>query len=172
MWESVETAPGVYDEEYLKQVDRLIYQLGSRGIYTMVDAHQDVFARTICGEGMPTFYLDKLSHVCSGTDNEWATQLYGTCKSVNDYGHRLDDKGYPLIEDCNKNSFVRYYSSPESLAAFESLYQNIDGLQDKFLAYWDKVSSFFKDNKYVIGYDPINEPYPSDYLKDPRIVME
>lgn len=39
MWEAVENAPGQYDEAYLSKVNDLINKLGSRGIYTMVDAH-------------------------------------------------------------------------------------------------------------------------------------
>jgi endoglycosylceramidase len=56
MWEAVETAPGVYNQTYLLEVDKLITKLGKKGIYTLVDAHQDVLARQICGEGMPNFY--------------------------------------------------------------------------------------------------------------------
>lgn len=56
MWEAVESAPGVYNETYLDQIEALIWQLGEKGIYTLVDAHQDVLARRICGEGMPNFY--------------------------------------------------------------------------------------------------------------------
>ena len=84
MWEAVERAPGVYDYEYLKKVNDLINKLGAKGIYTMVDAHQDVFARTICGEGMPTFYIpdDKLSHTCPGSTIPWVAQIFGACKSI------------------------------------------------------------------------------------------
>lgn len=56
MWEAVETKPGVYDQDYLDKVESLINRLGEAGIYTLVDAHQDVFARSFCGEGMPDFY--------------------------------------------------------------------------------------------------------------------
>jgi endoglycosylceramidase len=58
MWEAVERQPGVYDTNYLNKVNDLINKLGARGIYTMVDAHQDVLSRKICGEGMPTFYSE------------------------------------------------------------------------------------------------------------------
>ena len=34
----------------------MINKLGEAGIYTLVDAHQDVFARSICGEGVPDFW--------------------------------------------------------------------------------------------------------------------
>ena len=56
MWESVETAPGVYNQTYLDEIDKLITKLGEKGIYTLVDAHQDLLARIACGEGMPNFY--------------------------------------------------------------------------------------------------------------------
>lgn len=56
MWEAVERSAGVYDMNYLDKVEDLINQLGKAGIYTLVDAHQDVFARSVCGEGVPDFY--------------------------------------------------------------------------------------------------------------------
>jgi len=52
------------------------------------------------------------------------------------------------------------------------LYDNIDGLQDKFLAYWDVVAEAFAENPYVVGYDPINEPFPSNYFLEPSLVVE
>jgi endoglycosylceramidase len=56
MWEAVEREAGKYNETYLDEVEDLINRLGEAGIYSLVDAHQDVLARTICGEGMPNFY--------------------------------------------------------------------------------------------------------------------
>lgn len=136
MWEAVEREPGVYDQDYLNKVETLINKLGNRGIYTLVDAHQDVFARSICGEGMPTFYIENLDHVCHGEDLPWAVVLYGKCQSMKDFNFKTDENGDPLISECNKNSFVRYYQTAESLSAFEMLYLNTNGLQDKFVAYW------------------------------------
>lgn len=87
MWEAVERQKGVYDETYLANVNALINKLGARGIYTMVDAHQDVFARSICGEGMPTFYIsdDVIDHTCQGPDLPWATALYGKCVPMSSF---------------------------------------------------------------------------------------
>ena len=56
MWESVERLPGLYNSTYLDLIDSLITRLGSRGIYTLLDAHQDILARRLCGEGIPDFY--------------------------------------------------------------------------------------------------------------------
>jgi hypothetical protein len=45
----------------LDKVESLVNQLGQAGIYTLVDAHQDVFARSMCGEGVPDFYAQELT---------------------------------------------------------------------------------------------------------------
>ena len=70
----------------------------------MVDAHQDVFARKLCGEGMPNFVIpdDKLESSCDATFISWVQGLLGNCKSIKDYGYRLDSDGNPLVEDCGK----------------------------------------------------------------------
>jgi len=44
----------------LEEIYVLITALGEAGIYTLVDAHQDVLARIICGEGMPNFYAKQI----------------------------------------------------------------------------------------------------------------
>jgi hypothetical protein len=51
------------------------------------------------------------------------------------------------------------------------LYQNKNGLRDKFLDYWTKVSATLSANPYVVGYDPINEPYVSDYFTHPELAL-
>lgn len=56
MWEAVETSAGQFNYTYLDEIEKLINKLGASGIYTMVDAHQDVFAKVVCGEGIPNFY--------------------------------------------------------------------------------------------------------------------
>lgn len=148
MWEAVERSPGVYNLTYLAEVEKLINRLGQKGIYTLVDAHQDVFARHICGEGVPDFYAadNVLDHTCKGGIIPYFASLLGLCKSIKDYGFRYDSNGDPLIEDCVKNNFALYYPSAESISGFQRLYDNIDGLQDKYVDYWGAVSKYFAGN--------------------------
>ena len=133
MWEAVETAPGVYNQTYLSEVDKLITKLGEKGIYTLVDAHQDVLARQICGEGMPNFYAKE---IIEGSEEPYCIspmfdklfgplmRMAGFCVPMSDYNFRYDSDGLPLIEDCQKNSFFIYYTSPESFTLFRALYKN------------------------------------------------
>lgn len=67
--------------------------MGEKGIYTMVDNHQDVMARITCGEGIPDFYAKEVSAgaKCSG---DWSDpvfdpvkEVFGECKSIHDYGY-------------------------------------------------------------------------------------
>ena len=91
---------------------------------------------------------------------------------MNDYGIRNDEQGLPLIEDCKKNSFIGYYTSPEVASAFASFYNNINGVQDKFLEFWKVVSKRFASNEYVIGYDPFNEPWPANIYYEPSYLYK
>ena len=132
MWSAVEKERGVYDDDYLDKVDALITRLGEAGIYTLVDAHQDVFARTACGEGMPNFYAQEAigSHPhCRSYIQDKILKKFGGCKSVvHDYGYKLDTDGNPLITECQKKIFGLYYPSVESVNAFDALYDNLNGL--------------------------------------------
>jgi endoglycosylceramidase len=92
--------------------------------------------------------------------------LTGNCKSIESYGMRTDENGNPLIEDCVKTFFIKYYTAPEVCSSFERLYTNTDGASDKFADFWEVVSKRFSANPNVIGYDPINEPWPANFYKD------
>ena len=173
MWEGVERKEGVYDEDYLDKVEALINRLGEAGIYTLVDAHQDVFARSICGEGVPDFYAKQVigDHpVCVNSFVDWMlSPIYdaiGICQSIKDYGYKMDKHGDPLITDCQKEMFGIYYTTKESFTAFDALFKNKQGLQDKFIAYWDHTSARFAKNPYVVGYDPFNEPLAGNPFQD------
>jgi endoglycosylceramidase len=56
------------------------------------------------------------------------------------------------------------------MSLFERLYSPKPGsLQDNFIAFWVKVASRFAANPFVVGYDPLNEPFPSNIYTDPEL---
>lgn len=70
-WESVERKEQWYNTTYLEEMNKLINKLGENGIYTMVDAHQDLFSRKTCGNGAPVFYVpENIEHTCPTTIGE------------------------------------------------------------------------------------------------------
>jgi hypothetical protein len=88
-----------------------------------------------------------------------------------DYGYTKDDNGDYIISDCQKVMFATYYTSPESMKAFDALYSNKLGLQDKFVDYWDATSKYLTSNPYVIGFDPLNEPYVGNWIRRPDLLL-
>lgn len=46
-WSRVEPSPGEYDEAYLDEVDAAVRTLASRGLYTVIDLHQDAWGATL-----------------------------------------------------------------------------------------------------------------------------
>ena len=133
MWEAVERTEGVYDDAYLAKVETMINKLGEAGIYTLVDAHQDVFARTICGEGIPDFYAKQvLKHDahCINSVADWAlSSIYkkmGVCTDMDTFGFTKDENDDPLITDCQKRDFYTYYMTKQAMAAFGHFFNNKD----------------------------------------------
>lgn len=171
MWQAVETAPQQYNLTYLAEMNTLINKLGAAGIYTLVDAHQDIFARQFCGEGVPSFYATDVTSKCDYNLVSDVLQLAGLCKNMNDFGLEFDAEGYPTIETCLKNPFTSYYATAEVVDAFANLYYNVNNIRDRFFDYWNVTSAFFAGNEYVLGYDPLNEPIVANFWKDPLLLL-
>ena len=168
IWEAVEKAPGVYDMEYLDKVEQIINKLGENGVYTMVDAHQDVFARQFCGEGVPYFYVNEMGYdkKCDASALTRILDLVGVCKTIEDFNFRFDENGLPLIEDCVTHNFQDYHFIAGFSSAYRNFYENRANIQDKFVEFWKTVVTRFKGNKYILGYDLWNEPAPGGPMED------
>ncbi|MBM4356082.1 MAG: hypothetical protein FJ109_20210, partial [Deltaproteobacteria bacterium] len=52
------------------------------------------------------------------------------------------------------------YGEPAVQQAFQSLWDDVDGIQQHYVQAWAHVAQRFADSHTVIGYDIINEPYP------------
>ncbi len=52
-WAAMEPEPGVEDEVWLSRYDLLLDEAWARGMWTIVDFHQDLYAERYCGDGFP-----------------------------------------------------------------------------------------------------------------------
>jgi len=136
-----------------------------------------VFARTICGEGFPDFWAKRVigKHpVCINRLVDIKLDKYfnavNVCFDMDKFGFQVDDNGDYLISDCQTKNFAMYYTSKQSMAAFRALYKNEHGIQDAFVNYWDVTTEHLFSNPYVVGFDPLNEPFMGNMLKEPRLL--
>lgn len=56
-WAAVEPVKGQDDEAFLKRYDALVDGAWSRGMWVVVDFHQDLYAEAFCGDGFPAWTI-------------------------------------------------------------------------------------------------------------------
>jgi endoglycosylceramidase len=56
-WAALEPTKGTYDMGWLAKYKELLAAAWARGIYTVVDFHQDIYSECLCGDGFPCWTL-------------------------------------------------------------------------------------------------------------------
>ena len=132
IYKAIEPQPGHYDDAYLQRIENTVNTLGRHGIVSLLDFHQDMYNEKFQGEGWP----------------DWAVRDDGIPNQP--------QQGFP----------TNYLVNPALNRAFDHFWANdpangdTTGLQDRYAAAWRHVADRFKDNRYVLGYDLLNEPWP------------
>jgi endoglycosylceramidase len=57
-WEAIEPEPSIYNRSYLHEVEKMAEQASERGIYVILDMHQDLYSRWFGGDGAPSWALN------------------------------------------------------------------------------------------------------------------
>ena len=133
IWEAYETAPGVYNAEYLSYWLKMADAAWQRGMYVIADLHQDGFARTLgggCGEGFPQWAVP--------TDAE---------TSPPDNGPNCANWAVKIAKDVN----MHY--------AWNQFFHDAHEVRTRFLAMLKTLASQCVNHPGIIGYDLLNEPW-------------
>jgi endoglycosylceramidase len=135
-WSLLEPEPGFHDPAYLERVKEAVGWARELGIYVILDMHQDAWGKYIASDP-----ADKcrwpLSHNI-GWDGapEWATFTDGKSRC----------------------KIVQRELSPAVYRAWQSFYEDRDGIQQHFVETWAWLAAAFKHDPTVAGYDLLNEP--------------
>lgn len=135
-WEAFEPEKYQYDNTYLAYYQQLVWWAAERGLYVIVDFHQDAFSRFSiegCGDGFPYWTIDDL---------------------IGRYNPRNDDNcvnwGTSMIFDLDHHLTWNYF------------HQNKGDVRTRFLSMLESVASSLAGIPNIIGYDIINEPWGDD----------
>jgi endoglycosylceramidase len=133
IWEAYEPAPGQYDESYLARLRALAEGAWARGLYVIIDIHQDGFARCLCrgcGAGFPSWAISPRAE-----------------PAPPDNGPRCQNWVYLLVTD------------PSVHRSLTDFYADTHGVRTRYLAMLGRVAATFASSPGVIGYDLLNEPW-------------
>ncbi len=135
-WSRLEPSPGTIDGAYLAEVHQAVADAAARGIYSVIDMHQDAYGKfiasppgVVCGPGLsPAIGWDGAP--------DWATITDGadTCRG----GSREDSEA------------VR--------TAWDSFWADRDGIQTHLVQVWARLATEFAGDPNVAGFDLLNEP--------------
>ncbi len=130
IWDGLEPESGVFNEEYLLEIDKRIKWAADHGIFVVLDMHQDLFSVKY-SDGAP----------------DWATL-------DEDKPHQAGEiwSDAYMISQAVQSSFDNFW---ENKAAPDGI-----GVQDHYANLWKHIASRYRNNPAVIGYDIMNEPFP------------
>ncbi|MBO3098363.1 cellulase family glycosylhydrolase [Gelidibacter pelagius] len=130
IWDGLEPEPGVYNEEYLKEIDQRIQWAADNNIFVVLDMHQDLYSVKY-SDGAP----------------EWATLDEGKPHTTG----AIWSDAY-LLSEAVQTSFDNFWLNKPAADGV--------GIQDRYIALWQHIAKRYANNKTVIGYDLMNEPFP------------
>ncbi len=141
-WSRVEPQPGVYDEAYLDQAAAAVALLADRGIYSIIDLHQDAWGPTLAAPAEQTCAAG--SEPALGWDGApgWATLDGGAS--------RCAPAGIREL-------------SPAVTAAFDAFWRDAAGpggvgIRTRYARMLGHLAARFAGSDAVAGYDVMNEP--------------
>eukprot|EP00058_Branchiostoma_floridae_P015168 XP_002600656.1 hypothetical protein BRAFLDRAFT_102437 [Branchiostoma floridae] len=144
MWAGTEPQEGRYNHTYISILRNITTELGRRGIYVILDMHQDALVRPF------TFY--------DGVP-PWLVQSFPP-----------PDHPYPWPLE-NITSWQYAYVTQACSHAFQCLYDNYKGAAEKMASFWKFVASEFSNQTSVLGYELLNEPWVGDWTRDPELLL-
>jgi hypothetical protein len=160
-WEALEhEGPGIYDEEYLSYLRKVLNIAHEKGISIFMDPHQDVWSRWTGGDGAPAWTMEKLGMNIEKFDDVGAAIT-----------HQYDPKSYPkMIWPSNYSKygtatmFTLFFGG--NIYAPETFIEGIpvqDWLQEHYLAAMRHCYRRLKNCKAIVGWGSMNEPH-SGYI--------
>jgi endoglycosylceramidase len=135
-WEAFEPNRCVYDSAYLQYYEQVVDWANERGLYVIVDFHQDAYSRYSidgCGEGFPEWAI------YSGIDRKEPDNS----KACESWGTKM------LFDLTHHDTWYHFHADSE-------------GARSRYIFMTRVVAEHMSDHPNVIGYELINEPWGND----------
>ncbi len=163
-WEAIEhSGPGIYDEEYLDYIARLVKLAEKFGIYVFLDPHQDVWSRFTGGDGAPGWVFEKFGmdiHKFKDADLVYVHHLEGE-----NYKKMIWPQNYQKYPTATMFSlFFGGNTFAPNLKIEDKSAEEF--LQSHFINSILQLAKRVSKLKNVVGFDSLNEPSPGFIEKE------
>ncbi|XP_040567207.2 endoglycoceramidase [Lepeophtheirus salmonis] len=144
MWSGLQSdGPTSQNRTYIDILKTITTNLGEKGIYSILDMHQDVL---------------------------W-NLYYGFPKWVKD-SVPPPDQSYPApMNHITPAKWACGYFTKDTNEGFQHLYNNTNGIGDYFANFWSIIAEEFKDYNEILGYDLLNEPWVGNAFEDSSYML-
>jgi endoglycosylceramidase len=141
-WSLVEPSPGVYDETYLDKIEATVEMLANKGIYTIIDLHQDAWNATLAARDNEM--CAENTELALGWDGApaWATLDEGQ--------PRCTSAGIRETSPAVRTAWVAFWQ--------DSPAQDGVGIRTRYAQMLGHIAGRFSSLAAVAGYDVMNEP--------------
>jgi len=139
-WSRVEPEPGNYDDAYLDEVAATVSMLAKRGIYTLMDLHQDAWGASLAAPPGTTCAEGQAAQGWDGAP-AWATF---------DDGESRCGSGHRELMPAVRAAWVNFLLNREGPGGI--------GIQTRYVHMFAHLVKRFARESSVAGYDIINEP--------------
>jgi endoglycosylceramidase len=141
-WSRVEPQPGVYDEGYIDRVDAAVQMLARRGLYSIIDLHQDAWGATLAAS--PDQQCPANQSPAFGWDGApaWAT--------FDDNQPRCALAGIREASAAVRAAYIAFWNDAAGPGDV--------GIRTRYVRMLGELAARFANNPAVAGYDLMNEP--------------
>lgn len=133
IWEAAEPEPGVYDQSYFDYYDRVIQWAWDRGIYVLIDFHNNAYSRFAakgCGAGFPAWALSP---------------------------DVIPAEPKPMGDCAFASSMMQAMLSKDNYSNWHDFMTDAHGVRSRFFALTRLLAERYSSHPAVIGFD-LNEP--------------
>lgn len=133
VWEAAEPLPGVYDQAYFDYYERVVNWAWARGMYVLIDFHNNAFSRYAakgCGSGFPMWAISPRSTSYEPAEN-------GSC--------------------IFSSAMIQAMLSQDNYRNWQDFMTDAYGVRQRFFQLTQKLAEQFQHHPAVIGFD-LNEP--------------
>jgi endoglycosylceramidase len=152
-WSRVEPTPGEYDDAYLEEARAAVRRLAARGIYSILDLHQDAWSATLAAR--PDEQCIPPAEPALGWDGApaWAT-LDGNMV-------RCASLGIRELSPAVGTSFANFFDDAPGPGGV--------GIRTRYVAMLAHVAQVLAAEPGVAGYDLMNEPNAIDNTQNAKL---